>query len=86
MELCTKTTIERPEGEAVIDLIAVRNGKFKNSEDDLSRKKGYKMYAKYDWSFVNEKNGYGKLTAKDLKTEAVGLPDHAILTAECAID
>ena len=82
-----KPTKKRPEGEAVIDFIAVRNVKIlKNSEDDLSRKRGYKMYAKYDWSFVNEKNGYGKLTAKDLKTEAVGLPDHAILTAECAID
>ncbi len=78
---------ERPKGEAVIDLIVTKNVKvIKNSEDTLSKKKGYKMYAKYDWSFVNEKNGYGKLTAKDLKTKAIGLPDHAIITAECVID
>lgn len=44
------------------------------------------MFAKYDWDFISKENGYGSLTAKDIKTIAIGLPDHAILTAEFAIE
>ncbi|WP_180964024.1 hypothetical protein [Haloimpatiens massiliensis] len=47
----------------------------------MSRRKGYSMFAKYDWDFISKKNGYGSLTAKDIKTIAIGLPDHAILMA-----
>lgn len=63
-----------------IDLIAVKNIIIpKNVEDDLSKKMGYKMYAEYDWTFVNEKNGYGKLTPSDYLPAFSGKPNHAML-------
>ena len=63
-----------------IDLIAVKNIRIlQNENDDLSEKDGYKMYAKYDWNFVNKKNGYEKLTSSDYLPEFSGKPNHAIL-------
>ena len=63
-----------------IDLIAVKNiNILKNEKDELSKKEGYEMYAKYDWDFVNEKNGYGELTSSDYLPEFTGKPNHAIL-------
>lgn len=35
-------------------------------------------YATYDWSFVNQENGYGNKTKGDY-LNIRGLPDHAIL-------
>lgn len=35
----------------------------------------------YSWDFVNENNGYGNLNPEDYKSNLVGLPDHAILSA-----
>lgn len=37
-----------------------------------------KTYATYDWSFVNQENGYGDKTERDY-LNIRGLPDHAIL-------
>lgn len=63
-----------------IDLIAAKNIEVpKNLEDELSKKEGDKMYAKYDWNFVNKKNGYGSLTPNHCLSELTGKPDHAIL-------
>ena len=73
-------------GKVGIDLIATKNiVVLKNQEDDLSKKEGYKMYAKYDWNFVNSKNGYGKLTSSDFLSGVTGKPDHAILTGNIEV-
>lgn len=34
---------------------------------------------RYEWGFVNKKNGYGNLRPRDQKSHLIGLPDHAIL-------
>lgn len=34
---------------------------------------------KYNWQFINSKNGYGNMTPRDQKSHLIGLPDHAIL-------
>lgn len=72
--------VHKDGGKRGIDLIAVKNIEvLKNEKDDLSEKEGYEMYAKYDWNFVNNKNGYGKLTSSDYLPEFTGKPNHAIL-------
>jgi hypothetical protein len=66
--------------KVAIDLIAVKNIRIlQNEKDDLSEKEGYEMYAKYDWNFVNKKNGYEKLISSDYLPEFTGKPNHAIL-------
>ncbi|MEE1055764.1 MAG: hypothetical protein UH239_00760 [Acutalibacteraceae bacterium] len=57
----------------------------RNISDSLSEKEGYKMYAKYDWGFVNKNNGYGKLNSESHLSHLIGLPDHAILLGEFEI-
>ena len=41
---------------------------------------------KYSWDFVSEKNGYGNLKPEDYKSDLVGLPDHAILSATVELE
>lgn len=36
----------------------------------------------YSWFYVNKDNGYGYLKQEDYKSNLVGYPDHAILTAD----
>ncbi|WP_079708726.1 endonuclease/exonuclease/phosphatase family protein [Paraliobacillus ryukyuensis] len=72
--------VHKDGGKVGIDLIAVKNIRIlQNEKDDLSEKEGYKMYAKYDWDFVNKKNGYERLTSSDYLPEFSGKPNHAIL-------
>lgn len=72
--------VHKDGGKVGIDLIAVKNIRIlQNEKDDLSEKEGYEMYAKYDWNFVNKKNGYEKLTSSDYLPEFTGKPNHAIL-------
>lgn len=72
--------VHKDDGKTGIDLIAAKNIEIiKNEKDDLSEKEGYEMYAKYDWNFVNKKNGYEKLTSSDYLPESTGKPNHAIL-------
>ena len=77
---CTHKNGDKDEDKVGIDLIASKNIEIpKNLEDELSKKEGYKMYAKYDWDFVNKKNGYGSLTPSHCLSEVTGKPDHAVL-------
>jgi hypothetical protein len=72
--------VHKDGGKVGIDLIAAKNIRIlQNMKDNLSEKENYKMYAKYDWNFVNKKNGYGKLTSSDYLPEFTGKPNHAIL-------
>ncbi|WHX25116.1 hypothetical protein QNH47_13160 [Virgibacillus halodenitrificans] len=67
-------------GKVGIDLIAARKiGILKKEKDDLSFKEGYEMYAKYDWDFLNKKNGFENLTSSDFLPAFTGKPNHAIL-------
>ncbi|WP_300384897.1 hypothetical protein [Clostridium sp.] len=40
---------------------------------------------KYEWDFVNNKNGYADLRNNDYKSKVSGLPDHAKLVANISI-
>lgn len=42
--------------------------------------------AKYDWTFVTPRNGYGKMNEKCVLSTLVGKPDHAILLVETVVD
>lgn len=58
-------------GKALIDHIIAKNIKVTNEE--------------YTWDFVNKSNGYGAAMPEDYKSNMIGLPDHAILTATIEI-
>lgn len=59
------------ESKSLIDHIVVKNVKVSNED--------------YQWDFVTTINGYGDLKPEDYKSNLVGLPDHAILTANIKI-
>lgn len=40
---------------------------------------------KYDWSFVNERNGYGKRNATCVLSDLIGKPDHGMLVCEVEV-
>ncbi|MER1998925.1 MAG: endonuclease/exonuclease/phosphatase family protein [Lysinibacillus sp.] len=71
--------IHRDGGKAWIDAVVGKNIKvLDNQTDALSKKKGYMMYAKYDWDFVNQENGYRDISPDDY-ISLKGIPNHAIL-------
>lgn len=70
--------VHKDYGKVGIDLVVAKNIEIpKEMEDDLSKKENYKMYAIYDWGFVNAKNGYKNLTSSDYLPKF--MPNHAIL-------
>lgn len=62
--------------------------KFQNikvKEDHIITKKVKVTSIDYLWDFITSENGYGNLKPEDYKSNLIGLPDHAILTATIEI-
>jgi len=77
--------VHKDYGKVGIDLVVAKNIEIpKEMEDDLS-KENYKMYAIYDWGFVNAKNGYKNLTSSDY-LPFTSMPNHAILIGNFKIN
>lgn len=63
-----------------IDLIAAKGiDILKQEEDSISKLGGYKMYANYDWSFIDRIMAYNSFSKDNHLPDFSGFPNHAIL-------
>lgn len=62
-----------------IDLIAAKGIDILKQEDSISKLGGYKMYANYDWSFIDRIMAYNNFSKDNHLPDFSGFPNHAIL-------